>query len=599
MPELPNTYDRRPTPRFGGVRQAAPVVAPGEIAEGQGLQRLGAEVASVFTELQLKADRFELENRTTEYRRDVLNLQREMQQRKSADVAENGDFYQEYTTQHDALKAKHLEKAGNHRVSGALSQRLELGDINFKESLISHINKERDVYNTQVFETGTQVEIENMASKPYNDAEIQQSRDRIVSLTTLYAEQNDLPTEMRDAMIKQSLSKGHIEIISARIDDGEAERAETYFWENKDEIDGTKHNDILKALEKTSQAGRTQQLAGEAYQQFGTDKKAALEYIRENAKPEDVDEALRRLKTRYAEDEQIENDAIEQAGINVRGQYAAAIANPDDTRTPTEIWASIPRTEKLAMKPSELLAMQSRVASDAAGKTGKTDVASYYFLDQQIRNLMKTDPDKAKSMDLSKYQHLISKADLDKLHTLRMKEPKVLQTESQILKEGLLSINLDPTDLYKKGGSGEKARAFQSWVSNNLSADYDKAELEEVTRRGAIKIITDDGVLWDSTEYAYLAGTEFVVPGVPSERVDEYAAALKGMGLSTTIENIVAAHAVITAGEQLSIDNIQAIRGEDLGSGELSEGDREFWRMQIPEEIEFPERYKENRGEGG
>lgn len=567
MAELPDTYARRPAPRFGGTMQARPVVQPGEIAAGQGLQRLGAEVANVFTELQLQQDKFELESRTTQYRAEVLNLQKEMQTHRSADVAEDTKFYQRYTEQHDALRAKHLEKASNHRVSGALSQRLEVADINFKEGLISHITKERDVYNTQVYKSSAQVNIERMASNPYNDSEIAQAHDEIVAITTLYADSNGLPKEAKDAMIKENLSKGHIEVISARIDDGEYERAESYFWKNKDEIDGTKHNEVLKALEKTGQAARTQDLADTTYLEFQDDQKGGLAYIRENAKPEDRDEAIRRLKNRYAEDEKQQNEAYEQTGISVRNQYN--VNRLENGMDPQAAFDAIPLTQKLAMKPSELMALEAKVASDALGTVVRTDPAAYFAVEETIRTLMKVDPDAAKAMDLSKFSHLISTADLKALNTLRNKDPQMLGTETQILKEGVLALGIEPAELTKDSSDGRKARAFQAWVRDNLSPDYDKKELQDVVNRGIIKVITDDGIFWDSEEYAYTAGTEFNVPGVPPERVDEYAAVLQGMGMRVDIDNIMKAHALVVAEMPVTIENMDALSGVDLSGGEL------------------------------
>ena len=555
MAELPNTYARRPTARFGGVRQANPVVAPADIAEGQGLQRLGAEVAEMFVGIQLQADRTELQSRTTKYKAEVLDLQREWEQQKSADVAENPQFYPEYIAKHDEIKARILGDASNHRVSGALTQQLELGDINVKEGLISHINKERDNYNLQTYQTATAVSVDMIAANPYNDSVIAQQRKAIIAATEQFAAQNDLPVKTRDFMIKENLSKAHIEVIEARINDDQHESAETYFWKNDEEIMGDAHTKILKTLDASGTAYRTQELSDTAYARFSDDRKSGMAYIRENADPKDREEALRQLTNRYNEDDKQESDGFHVAGVGVRGQYSAMI---EAGISPSDAWKSIPLTKKLEMKPSELMAMQSRVDNDITGKTVKTDIQTYFQVEQFIRE----NPEQAKNMDLSMWDSVISPTDLKTLNTLRHKDINLLGTETSLLKEGLLMINIDPKELNNDSNAGRKARAFQKWVRDNLPVDYDETDLEKTILKGATKIVTDDGWIWDTEEFAYTLEVE----GVKPTEIGQFALMVKALGMAQTPSNIKAAAALSEAGEEVTVENMNALTGADIAA---------------------------------
>ena len=581
MATIPNTYGRRPTPRFGGVDQADKIVTPSsaDIIQGQSLQDFGSTVSGYFLEAQKRQNVLEANAATVEYKQKLSELKREMESKRGSEVAKDKNFFSGFTARHEDLTAELLRGIDSPTVARNVRQQMDLGKINLQESMTTHITRERDKYETQVFDVSLKQGAGTMGANAYNESLQGQARIDIREAVEDYADSHKLAPEVRDKILEDALTNGHMQIITRMVDDGNYEEAEEHFNDFNKDSDGQKleiaeeqHSAIRELLETAGTEGRTQDLSDDTYARFSDDKKGGLAHIRENARPEDRAEALRLLKNLYAEADGQEKDAWAAAGTSVRGQYSSVFADPNNQLTPTQIWRSIPLSAKLDMKPSELMAMEAKVASDAAGTPIKTDISTYFAVEDFIRNY----PEEAKTMDLSKYETAISTTDLKALNTLRHKDPKVLGTETSIMKEGVIALGIDPKELLdENSGDGKKARALQTWVRNNLSPDYDKQELQDTVNRGVIKVITDEGWLYDTEEYAYTAGDRFNITGVHPNDVDEGAAAVQATGLPVTAGNVQIAVALMQAGEEVTVDNIKALQGSDIESVPLPEYDRQ------------------------
>jgi hypothetical protein len=73
-PKFGRVNQRRPTPKFGRVNQYAPVVNDPDIVEGAALNRLGNTALDAFIRLQVREDKYMVEDATTKLKQAALDL---------------------------------------------------------------------------------------------------------------------------------------------------------------------------------------------------------------------------------------------------------------------------------------------------------------------------------------------------------------------------------------------------------------------------------------------------------------------------------------------------------------------------------------------
>ena len=451
------------------------MVQSGDVAIGEAIAGLGADVYKIGLNEQRKADEARLDALTTEYKRRRLELDRDYKSKHSGEVVESDEdesFMSHYTEEHDRLREEILGKAPNARVGNLLSRRLDMGEINFKEGLINHAEREGKIYRQQVYEGKIATSKSFMAANADDDALLVQERNDIEAATEQFLTDNGITDkDARDAVLLDNLTDAHLGVIQNRIDSGDVAGAKAYFeaYNGSDgspnEIAGDKHDEVLRALKAADTETASVRITDEAFSRHPDNEKEGLAWARTHADPEDRDAVLRRLKARYAENRRFEAEAMEQAGIAARQIYAEHF---ELGWSPQEAYDEIPMSVKMAMDPSELMALQDRVERAYADKPVKTDIEAYIELEEFIREY----PEAARDLDLSKFETVISTTDLKTLNALRNKDAKILGTENQLLKEGLVNIGINPSELLKDSSDGKKARAFQKWVRRGCAVEY-------------------------------------------------------------------------------------------------------------------------------
>ena len=530
MADLPTTNARRPVPKFGGVWEPRPVAPTGEAEMGRALMNIGKNITQAANQIQARQDRDELNSRTNQYQKEVLLLQQEMSQSRGADVAEDGDFYKKWQDRENEIRQKILAENQNRRINSDLENRLELGNLNFSRGLINHIERERENYANDTYAGTVETAVDTMAANPDDPSVTAQMRDQIITATNDYADRRGIKGEARKNLLKENLTTGHMEVIEAKIDSGDYSDAREYFTLFKDEIEGEKHNEIEEKLKNAGIRGRSQQAVDQYFLANLTEKQANDQARKDfSNEPELRDATLARIRVRYGEELAIDARTQAAAGEEARSIYQNAV---EGGATPSQAYDMIPESVLDAMDSAERMSLYSTMSTTARGQTVKTDWPTYFKLMDWVRD------NPGEQLDLAAYQHLLAGTEQKALYKAMNTDPKVFRTETQIINDGLLAIDMDPKDLTKDNAKGQKARDFRLWVEGELAGipDYTAKDVKEVVDRGVLQVMRHPNRWsWFRGERpAYLVEVE----NVPTEKIDELSQILSDNGEEVSDENI-------------------------------------------------------------
>jgi hypothetical protein len=361
--------------------------------------QLGSNVAEFFGKKQAEADRTELRSRTQNYQREMLELQRELNEQRGSDVAEDNEFYNKWQARVGETRTRYLEENQNGRIATDLENNLGQVDLNFSRGLVSHIAKETESYAVDTLNGAVATATSTAAANADDDSTVAQMRNEIIDSIKEYAEPRGVTGKALESMTNKALSGMHEEVIDSLIDGGDYIGAKEYFNEfngsekgRKNEIDGAKHSEIEELIVGGGRNVRTQDIADYVRdQEWSRDE--ALEYARKTALPDDRDEAVRRVKLVYAEKKQDQIDGWNTTQDNAVGIYMDSI---QAGMTPLEAWNSIPPTVKKAMKDTHRAALYNMMQADARGSAVHTDPEAFLDLYEMATG---TPEEKAKFRD--------------------------------------------------------------------------------------------------------------------------------------------------------------------------------------------------------
>jgi hypothetical protein len=352
-----------------------------------------------------------------------------------------------------------------------------------------------------------------------------------------YAGTANIPLEQQNEFIKRQVkeaeSKTHSKVINAMVNSKEATVAQVYF----DSVKGTMTSDDVEKTERIVKEGTTR-LMGQKYEdelirKFGSDETAALREARDIENPEHRDEAVRRLKVRYAEDKEAQRNSAE-----ARLKSAVAYAQQSKERPAPDVWNT--------MTPQE----QQTVDEVIQGKFVVTDLNRLYKIKQMVHT------PEFKEMNLTLEMNRIAPSDLKELMDLQTglrggssgaksladgirNDQEIINTKLKKAGFNPASKNktiLDTVDVIRKSIDDEVVREQKKTGERITNEELEKiasfAVKKHIIERGAFSIL-------DKEEYGYKLKPGQIILDVPKEERVKITDTLKRNGKSVNERTIL------------------------------------------------------------
>lgn len=547
MAKLPDVYGTRPTPRFGGLQKAGPVVAP---VVDNGYDSLARSIDGFAEEYE----RFEVRNAKYDVT-DAMNKLKEaaIDQRagdngwfhvKQGDI--NETFYKDrldiFTQSKDEIGSTLSERARK-----IYNQDADGFGLGVQNRLIQHITGEREDYNTKIYDDGLKANI-NSAAAAWADKG---------ALNAILFDQNKLITDRLDDIgindkksvdlaHREAASDVHTTVISSAVSQGNHTYAKDWFKENKKNMTADDIKTVESLLKRSGIRAASQDNVDD-YVQKGLDETTALKEAKKIDDAEIRDATVDRIKTVFGEESAALDRKQKGHGERARTTYADSI---DVGMTPQDAYDSIDPIDLENMDGGERISLQSRVRIDSSGETVKTDKKELY----RLRNLYRNDRLAFLDYNLMQSSHLLSGSDFEEFVKLQTDEKALMvsRNKAQYMKQAAGGAGIDPKDLTDDGSKGDEARAYYNRVDDELESikqqtgkDPTLKDIEEITDRLNIEVIRERSI-WPLGKFPWrLFGGDIEeragameIEGVPSELIDELALALKDAGEDVTETNI-------------------------------------------------------------
>ena len=521
MPKLIDySLTPRPTGRFGGALQAQEVVSDNTEGVGASIKGFG----DMLIQEQIKDDNLRTEDSYTKLQQAALDRTIEYSKVKSGDVGD--DFYK---TQMDGFQTSIDEESAtlsNSHQREAFQRRSEGLKLRYGSKLADHVTTQKAVFNKQAVEGAVAIELDNVASDPTDPQITTDALDRTRILLTEQLDREGVKGDARKMILKEAASNIHETVITSAIDNGDYQVAKAYFDANKKKILGERHDDIADLLEESG-AREQSQIAVDGYINKGLTETEARKEARK-LDPAVRDATIDRINARYGEQDQIRDRNQKQAGETAWNIYA-------ETKDITTVPLSVLR----AMDGKERASLESVAATAAKGETVKTD---WIFYDS-LKELIKEDPIAFQNMSPGTYQHLLGPTEMKEIINLRNKpdELKSVQSNLELINQGVADAGLDPKDSKKEGDDGDDVRDFKRGIDEKITnikkdtgKDASPTEVQDIIDDAGIAVKRKVDYWFDAVTLAGLLEIE----GVPPDMTPELAASVKRAGKEVTEANI-------------------------------------------------------------
>lgn len=173
-------------------------------------------------------------------------------QKKSGDAV-NQPLATDYNSRFKAATQNIADTLGNDNQRQLFAQRAAIANVQFNQDIATHLNREKEVYNKQVYAGGIKAETQDAISRRNDPNGIALSLERINGLITQNAHAEGLPPDLVAAEKHQAISNVHTGVVEQLIADKNRPRAKAYFDANREAID-VKQQLHLENLFKTDQS---------------------------------------------------------------------------------------------------------------------------------------------------------------------------------------------------------------------------------------------------------------------------------------------------------------------------------------------------------
>lgn len=241
LPSVQN-FGERPTPRpvTGAVSYRATHGYEGAEAKAiEGFANTLQHVANEVERKQLQDDTLRAEDAFNQLREKQLELTSGKDgfvSRKSGDAV-NQPLLDDYGKRLDLSVKEIADTLGNNRQRDLFARRAQVSSLQFKQDILGHVERERNVYGQQVFKSTLDLELRNAVDRYQDPSGIALSRQRMEAAIDNEAQRTGMPPEASAAMKRAQVSNLHTNVASRFIAEDQFQVAEQYMTANKEELD--------------------------------------------------------------------------------------------------------------------------------------------------------------------------------------------------------------------------------------------------------------------------------------------------------------------------------------------------------------------------
>lgn len=358
-----------------------------------------------------------------------------------------------------------------------------------------------------------------------------------------YADRNGLDEESKTALLRDTKSKTHSEIMNRMVNEGDEKLASSYFNTVKGDLSSDDLVRIEKVLEEGKIRGEAQSYEDQIFSKHGGSMSQAMAEARKIDEPKLRDEVTSRLKSRFALADAEKRDRVENLH---RSATDIIEAQGSVDAIPREQWAQFSLSERSALR--------SYAATKNKGAEPETKWEVYYDLQQLAAN--PSTKEQFKDLNLLEKRNDLSDAEFKELTKLQAglrkgakgaeNELNGVRTNKQIVDDSLrqagfdLKNDTDEVVLFRRSVDEE----VRQWQDNNKKKINSK-ELQGIVDNLMIQGKTKDGFFGffqGEKRLFELKGDEdkfeFEAENIPKSEKEKIVDTLKRRGLPVTADNV-------------------------------------------------------------
>lgn len=271
--------------------------------------------------------------------------------------------------------------------------------LDFNNDIQKHVYTETQRYDQETTLAAITASKNDAVQNYMNPGKVAESINIQSAAMDAFGERNGMPRELIDQKKREAISATHTDVINRMINSDQDRLATVYFDEVKTTLTGDDVSKLEKILHVGTLRGNAQRKEDEIMT-AATSLSSGLELARGIEDPELRDEVVSRIKTRFAEQKAIAEQAQEQ-----NFKKAADILENTKSRNkiPASLWASLSISERNAI--------DSRAKQLTEGVSSKTDYSVYDKLSRSVSS----DPNGFAKINLLQYRSKLSDDDLEKM----------------------------------------------------------------------------------------------------------------------------------------------------------------------------------------
>lgn len=409
-------------------------------------------------------------------------------------------FSEEFKKKYDELSKQYFkndeQKAlGNEVFQGAL--------VSARNQLFSHEAREGMRYQVDSLDSYTNVFSETAKNSYENPGELANSFEKIQTAVTAKAEVMGWSDAETKEELDRKVSDTHTGVITRMLTDNKAPLAKEYFKQNKDRISSDDYAKIKGALEEGSYQAESQMKASEIMSKH-QDMGSALEAARKIKDPELQDRVVRRVKTRFNEQEEIKRDEIKK---NYNNAYEILVANKSYDSIPANVLANLDVNQKEKLKSIEDKLLNGNDTSD---------LEVYYELE-----LLASNPETRNNflqLNLLDYRDKLSASDFKKIASWQSDAMSDkgkarldgIESKANIVNSALRAMDIDYSAKANKKNAVRSAN-FRRKVDELVMQKQEETgrkvnnqELRDIVETLSVEVITDRNlILWDDRKKVF------------------------------------------------------------------------------------------------
>lgn len=411
--------------------------------------------------------------------------------------------------------------------------------MDFDGDLQRHTFKEAQEFENETMKYGIDAAREDAVLNFQTPGKVGEAVAAQKGLIANYAQSTGKSPEWLAMATKEAESSTHKDIMSRMLANGDDMMASTYLKTVKETLTADTLTQMEKAVEEGSLRGSSQRIVDGMIGKYGSYSAAMKEVKNMDLDPKLRDATADRLRSEFTIKEQEKNKYL---GNLERGAYDILDKNGGDvTQIPPTQWTQFDGSTRSALK---------RYADDRrSGVSAKTDIEKYYMLKELAEN-PETRNDFQK-FDLMKMKPYLSETDMKKFIDAQTETKKGnnatldgWRSDSMIVNQAFQDMGKSPSkDAEEFSLFSRKVEQEQVIMQDKLGRKLTNNEMQEVTDRLKIDVITKRGTFWDTKQKLYKADPaaqlEVDIDDVPPKDKAEITAALQARKRPVTNENIL------------------------------------------------------------